>query len=269
MNNYRLLYLVLSGLLLTGTTSAQVLSQDSVETLFRQSPSFTIFQDNYVVSGIPVNEKASQYNADVKFQISFKQRITNSVLPFNSYLFLTYTQVNFWDIYQSSSPFAESNYNPAIGLAKNIYKNGKFYGIAALGLEHQSNGKEGEESRSWNRLTAHYNYLVSPALLGVLRGWLPFNYRENPDILKYVGYGEAGLNWKIKNSQWILDLNGRKGTSGSKGSLNTALSYRFSRNQYLSLQWFTGYAESLIRYNEKSSMLRLGFVIKPAKLSLF
>ena len=48
-------------------------------------------KDTYFVGGTVLGGKPTQYNSDVKFQISFQQRLTKSVLPFHTYLYLFYT----------------------------------------------------------------------------------------------------------------------------------------------------------------------------------
>ncbi len=55
-------------------------------------PFFGIYKDNYFVLGTALNHKPNEYNSDVKFQISFRQRLTKSILPFHSHLFLSYSQ---------------------------------------------------------------------------------------------------------------------------------------------------------------------------------
>ena len=99
----------------SGVSMAQSITKDSINTILKKAPSFTIFQDNYFLTGIPLNEEATKNSADAKFQISFKQRLTNAELPFNTYMFLTYTQKSFWNIYKKSSPIIETNYKPEIG----------------------------------------------------------------------------------------------------------------------------------------------------------
>ena len=49
------------------------------------------------------------------------------------------------------------------------------------------------------------------------------------------------------------------------------LSYRIfkNHNQYLMLQWFGGYAESLINYNKSVNMLRVGIILKPSKFVFY
>lgn len=87
-----------------------------------------------------------------------QSEITQSVLPFNTFLYLTYTQKSFWDIYAESSPFGDSNYNPGIGLGRYITKDNKLIGAGLIQIEHESNGRDGDDSRSWNRLSGSIKY---------------------------------------------------------------------------------------------------------------
>jgi phospholipase A1/A2 len=249
------------------TSYGQGVSRDSLTALIDQSPAFTIFQDNYFLTGLPLNERATKSNSDIKYQISFKHRLTNAELPLDSYLFLTYTQKSFWEVYRNSSPFAESNYNPGIGLGKFFYNGDSFVGAGSVMVQHESNGQNELASRSWNRISVNYFFPVAPQATLALTGWIPFGLDDNPDLMDYIGYGEAALNWQVMPNKLIVDAIGRKGYGWDwKGSLQTQVSFRLTenRNQYLMLQWFTGYAESLINYQEYNNMLRLGIVIKPS-----
>jgi phospholipase A1 len=250
-------------------TSGQKLTIDSVKLLLKNSPTFTIYKDNYFISGIPTNGVPNKYNSDAKFQISFKHRITDARLPFDSYLFLTYTQKSFWNIYRESKPFGENNYNPTLGLAKLINtRNGP--ANIVLAVEHESNGRDGIYSRSWNKVVLQYMFFPHERVLMGASAWIPFGYKtDNPDLIKYVGYGEIVVGWRIINDRLFFDAVCRKGSQlDLKGSLQAALSVKLGKkqNHSLMLQWFTGYAESLIDYNKKSNMIRLGIVLKPMKL---
>ena len=64
---------------------------DSIRNEFDNGPYFTLFRDNYFVLGTALGEKPTRFNSDVKFQISIAQRLTKSTLPWNTYLFLTYS----------------------------------------------------------------------------------------------------------------------------------------------------------------------------------
>ncbi|MGJ1484225.1 phospholipase A [Sphingobacterium multivorum] len=242
------------------------MSRDSTEYAISHSPAFSIFKDNYFISGIPLNHEPSKDNSDAKFQFSFKQRIQNRPLVWGAYFYLTYTQKSFWDIYKKSSPFAETNYNPALQLAKPIYRAGRFVGVFGLSIEHESNGRDSIYSRSWNFIGLTYSHFFSETVNASLKINIPIERSDNPDLNKYIGYTEAQLAWNIKKDKLILDVMGRKGASwDTKGSLMTTLSFRPSekRNLYWTLQWWQGYGESLVDYNRSVSMIRIGFMVKP------
>lgn len=61
---------------------------DSVLRDFDNRPFFGIYKDNYFVGGTAIGSKPDNHNSDVKFQVSVSQRLTKSVLPFNTYAFL-------------------------------------------------------------------------------------------------------------------------------------------------------------------------------------
>jgi phospholipase A1 len=245
---------------------------DSIVMLIKESPSFTINKDNYFITGVPLNNQPTKYNSDAKFQISFKQRLTNAILPFKTFLFLSYTQKSFWNIYRESSPFAETNYNPAFGVSKYFYYKQKLIG-ASVAFEHESNGRDSIYSRSWNRFALNWAIEISKRSRLYMSFWIPFGYEgDNPDLLNYVGRLEAAYQWKTLNQRFVFDITARKGNKFDwRGSLQTQISYRLNKNenQYITLQWFTGYAESLIDYKEKRQMVRLGIMIKPSKFVFF
>lgn len=111
-----------------------------------------------------------------------------------------------------------------------------------------------------------YLKFVNDALLVGLKVWLPFGYTtDNDDLIQYLGYQEVTAYWRI-TQRLLLDAQLRKAAAwNDRGSIQAGLSYKISKNanQYLYLQWWQGYAESLIAYQQKSSILRLGITIKP------
>lgn len=261
--------ITVSVLLITTNSFSQKNEKDSINDIINNAPSFTIFQDNYFITGPSLDGPISRNTSDAKFQISFKQRLTKSTLPFNTYLFLAYTQKSFWNIYKESSPFSETNYNPALGIGKFFVNKNNLLRIAAIIYEHESNGRDSIYSRSWNRVSFQYMQELSKTSSITLKGWIPMTYKQdNPDLIKYVGYGEISYSKKINNARYIFDITSRKAMSwDDKGSICAQASYRISKNnnQYLSVQYFSGYAESLIDYTQKTNMIRVGFVIKPSK----
>jgi phospholipase A1 len=253
----------------TGLTKPMYLqiSEEEILRLFDRQPSFGMYKDNYMITGVPLNEQINKNTADVKFQISVCQRLTKTVLPFNTFLLLTYTQKSFWDIYKKSAPFGDSNYNPGLGIIKPVIRNNQLKGMASLAFEHESNGKDSIESRSWNYFVLSGVYFFNAVFAAQAKVWAGFlskNNGGNPDLYKYRGYGLLTLNYRSLNDKfWISAIvNPRNSLRG----LNTQLEVNFKlgdkNNQYLFVQWYNGYCENLLEYKRYKSMLRVGFCIK-------
>lgn len=111
MNLSKHLYVLLtfSFIFLSSSFQAQKLTKEQL--LDSVLPSFSAYKDNFFITGIPLDEQTSEATADVKYQISFKQSVTRSFLPFESHLFLAGTQMALWKIYGFSSSFEEVNFN--------------------------------------------------------------------------------------------------------------------------------------------------------------
>ena len=105
-------------LALHSTAFAQIVSNktvgsfnaDSIRAQFDNGPYFTLFRDNYFIVGTSIGDKPTRTNSDVKFQISIAQRLTKSTLPFNTYLFLTYSQKCMWNVFEESLPMRDLNF---------------------------------------------------------------------------------------------------------------------------------------------------------------
>ena len=147
----------------------------------------------------------NKYNSDAKFQISLRYRLIQGVLPYNTYLFLTYTQKSFWEIYRKSKPFSDNNYNPTLGLGNLLRKNGKAVGLVMLQYEHESNGRDSIWSRSWNRISLLGQIFFSRNWSMEVKLWAPFSLDDpNRDIVYYNGYGLVAANYKSDNERlWL------------------------------------------------------------------
>ncbi len=235
-------------------------------------PAFAVYKDTYFVTGVPLNQKITNESADATFQISIRQRLTKSVLPFKTFAYLTYTQKSFWDIYAESSPFRDTNYNPGLGLGKYIFHQHKLVGAAFAQIKHESNGRDGEESRSWNYLSVSMKYFFNARFNLAGEFWAPYvDGDNNKDLLDYRGLGYISLNYISNKQKWWLsaDFNPRKGF----GNINTTMtaSFRVSQksNQYLFARFFQGYGESLMDYNRYTMNIRIGICIKPDFYNIF
>ncbi|MGM9802673.1 MAG: phospholipase A [Muribaculaceae bacterium] len=240
---------------------------DSIRREFDNGPYFTLYKDNYFTAGIPVGQKINSDNADVKFQISIAQRLTKSTLPFNSYLFLAYSQKVIWNVFKESLPMRDLNFNPGIGLAKPLIVKNKLIGKLTLLIEHESNGRDGDESRSWNRISFGGNVYLTPNFMVHAKAWIPIvDGENNRDLLDYAGLYQSGLQLTSFNKRWGFAVTTVK-RRGWNLNYNTIVevNYRLfkNENQYFFIQYYNGYAENLLDYNKYRSRLRAGIVIKP------
>ena len=248
------------------------ITDDEIRDKIDSLPAFGIYKDNYFITGIPLNTTINKTTADVKFQISIRHRLTNSELPFNTFLYFTYTQKSFWDIYLKSSPFRDNNYNPGIGLGRYAIKDSRLVGGAFLQVEHESNGISDSASRSVNYVSLIGKYFFNESVYFRIKASVPYLYRkENADILDYKGLGNFSIDYKSKNSKWWFSA----GISPTKNfsRINTTLNggYRISSkfNQYIFGEYYNGTGDSQLDYKRKYSQIRIGIGIKPDFYSIF
>lgn len=277
----RLLRLLLSILLLSVgisagaqilvTGGADPLDIDSVKQDFSNQPYFGLYKDNYFIFGPAIGPKISKHNTNVKFQISISQRLTRSTLPWGTYLYLFYTQKCFWNVLEESLPMTDLNFNPGIGIAKPLFVKNRYIGKMTFLIEHESNGRDSIQSRSWNRVALAGNVMVTKNLIVHAKAWIPIvDGQNNKDIVKYCGFCQFGFQVVSDDKRFS---GGLMVVPRKNFSCNTILdlSYRiFKRdNQYLFLQYYNGYGEGLLDYNKYHSQLRIGILIKPKLFSDF
>lgn len=246
---------------------------DSLRKEFDSSSYFGLYKDNYFTVGTTLGSKPTRQNSDVKFQISIAQRLTKSVLPWHSYVFLMYTQKTFWNVFEKSLPMHDMNFNPGIGIAKPFFSKDRYVGKLTVLLEHESNGRSGKASRSWNRVSFSGSTLIDDWIMVHGKIWIPIiDGENNRDILNYCGIFQHGVTISTPDRKfiWSLTLVKRKGFNLNYNT-NFEFSWRIHKksNQYLFFQYYNGYGESLLDYNVFHSRLRAGIVIKPKFFSEF
>lgn len=249
------------------------ITSDSIRKAFDKEPYFGLYKDNYFVFGTSVGPRPTKQNSNVKFQISVAQRLTKSTLPFGTYLYLFYTQKAFWNVLENSMPFHDLNFNPGIGLAKPLFAEGTYIGKAIFQIEHESNGRDSIQSRSWNRISFGASIIIDRNMMVHGKYWIPIvDGENNKNITKYVGILQGGINYISDNGRFFGSLTLVKRAKW-KPSFNTTIEfgYKISRNdnQYLFLQYYNGYGEGLLDYRTFRSELRVGMVIRPKYFSDF
>ncbi|MDE6452671.1 MAG: phospholipase A [Muribaculaceae bacterium] len=246
---------------------------DSVRYDFEHQPYFGLYKDNYFIFGPSIGPRMTRENTNVKFQVSIAQRLTRSVLPWGTYLYLFYTQKVFWNVLQESLPMTDLNFNPGIGLTKPLFVKDRYIGKLTFMIEHESNGRDSIQSRSWNKVSLAANIFVDKQLMVHGKVWIPIiDSSNNADILRYAGIYQVGMEVLSANQRFSgsVTLVKRKGWNFNYNTI-IELAYRFSRrdNQYFFIQYYNGYGEGLLDYNKFHSQLRAGIVIKPKFFSEF
>lgn len=252
---------ILSGL----RTDQLKISEKDIIKRIDSLPAFSIYKDNFFITGVSLHEKLSTASADAKFQISFRQRLTSSRLPFNTFLYLTYTQRSFWNIYQESSPFRDNNYNPGIGLGRYIVHNNKLKGAVFLQIEHESNGKDGTLSRDFNAISLSGKYFVNENLLLRLNLNAPFLLGAyNQDLVDYRGLGYFTAEYRTNDHKWwfTTTYNPRVNIFSANTTLSAAYKISDKLNQYLYMEFYNGRGDSMLDYKRYDLNVRVGICIK-------
>ena len=246
---------------------------DSIRAELDSRPYFSLYKDTYFIGGTVLGGKPDGYNSDVKIQISFQQRLTKSVLPGNTYLYLFYTQKAIWHVFRNSLPFRDLNFNPGVGLSKYIIMKDKLVGKATMIFEHESNGRDATASRSWNKVSLAGEAYISPYLMAHAKYWIPIvDGKYNRDILRYSGIYQAGFQAVSLDDKWVLDMTlvKRKGWDFNFNTI-VQLGYRINHNsnQFIMLQYYNGYGECMLDYKQYHSRIRFGLLIRPRFFSDF
>ncbi len=255
--------------------SSIVISEEDIRRKLDSTHSFGILKDNYIITGSSLNKRINLINADAKYQISFRQRVTNSYLPFNTFIYISYTQKSFWDIYKKSAPFLDTNFNPGIGFGRYFISADKNYmGSAFLQLEHESNGKDSIYSRSWDFISASGKYYFNDKLFFRAKVWLPlllFMESTNSDLISYKGYANLSADYRTSNERWWFTANitPRRNFITMNTTFSTAFRVSEKFNQYLFFELYNGRGDSLLDYKEYDFKLRVGICIKPDFFSVF
>ncbi len=235
-------------------------------------PALSTYEPMYFIVG-------TRENATAKMQLSFKYRpfdeevFGKGIFAPLSKLHFGYTQASLWDIGQESAPFRDTSYRPGIFyLEPDLWRSadgGRRLSFAA-GLEHESNGRDGESSRSINsaylrpRWRANfgrdYYWVLSPKFVTYLEK------SDNDDIADYRGYVDLNIRLGRYDGFEVSSIL-RKGNR-TAGSIQLDLTYPIRRRilvdagGFVHLQYFNGYGESLLDYNvHRRSQVRLGFSI--------
>lgn len=232
--------------------------------------SVLLYKPNYVLpyyytgtpftdsGNVPANQKVK--NQEVKFQLSVMVPVFRHLFRIHRQpisLDVSYTQLSYWQFYQKTAFFRETNYEPQLFLSGQLNPDW----LLRVGIDHQSNGRGGMFERSWNRAFVTSNFSLGNWMLSV-EPWVPIFKAEstkiyNPDITKYLGYERTVLAYKFNNgialSVWLRNIE-----HGRYFAVQGEFHVPITHHMQFYVQVFHGYGQSLIEYNQKTTSAGVG-----------
>lgn len=211
-----------------------------------------------------------------KFQLSFKYRAATFVDDAEngtlSTLQFGYTQRSLWDLDSDSSPFYDTSYMPEVfwewyRLPKPGGTNrGSLLGVQT-GILHESNGRDGDESRSLNSAYARAVFTFGPHdgwnLKLMPEAWIYGSLKDDENIDDFRGHTKlVGIFGKADSIALRFSLSPGKQFDRLSSQLDLTVPLRvrlLDLSAFFHVQCFTGYGESLRSYDQKSDALRVGF----------
>ena len=215
----------------------------------------------YTFHGRPNDPKYKQ--AETKFQFSVKKVLFENVLFLGESWNFGYTQTAWWQMYAESAPFRELNYAPELFVSFPFSGFGWLKSMS-VGFMHQSNGKDGADSRSWNRVYAnavfhHKRFVFLPRLWYIVP---ESSLDENKDIRKYLGNFDAKIAYLGRDTFAYILLRNNLNFKHNKGAVELNAGFDlFDNGVFWFVQYFNGYGESLIDYQRYINKLGIGFVV--------
>jgi phospholipase A1 len=223
---------------------------------------------NFTPNQLPFsNDGVHISNQEAKLQLSIKVKIWDGLLGDNGDLWATYTQQSFWQVYNKSSPFRDTSYEPSLlfGWRSNFSVLGLRARLLGLELNHESNGRGDPRglSRSWNRIIGKAVFERGNFVAETRAWWRipePRSDDNNPDIQDYLGNGDVLLSWAKGGHTLSALLRGKLSFDRPRGGAELSWSFpvRGADNLHGYVQYYQGYGESLIDYNAKSQRIGLG-----------
>jgi phospholipase A1 len=213
----------------------------------------------------PNNEKVDR--SEFKYQLSFKVPLWQNIYNASHNLYLAYTQQSYWQVYNKTSFFRETDYEPELFLRNEvdfaISENFKLNFIN-IGMVHQSNGFGNDLERSWNRVYLEFVSSTDNSMLSI-KPWYVIQDKTmlkfNPDIRNYLGYGLITFSYKL--GKHVLSLQTHNLIEGGGKRVTGEVTWSFPITPYISgyVQAFSGYGQSLIEYNHRTNSIGAGFAL--------
>jgi len=235
-------------------------------------------EHKYIQDGDGSRRAKNRKRFEAKMQISLLFPIYSNFLSTGGDLYYGYTAFSVWQIYNSetSAEFRDTNHQPELILHFN--PNLELFNDIILSdiltaIIHQSNGQNIPNSRSWNRFNLEVKFKKDNFTFGT-----NFWYRwdedkksdkydtqgdDNPDLEDYIGKANIYLNYQKNGYSFGIEHQNDPYRYNIKYG-HTQLDFifpSFNKNFKWYLQYFNGYGESLIDYNDRVNKIGIGVYI--------
>ncbi|PHQ79289.1 MAG: phospholipase [Coxiella sp. (in: Bacteria)] len=198
---------------------------------------------------------------EFKAQLSFKFPLWPHIYGTHWGIGASYTQLNYWQVYNKSQFFRETDYEPALYASYHFRPNW----LMTMGGVHQSNGRGGAFERSWNRAFFDLTFSGQRWMVSIKPWILIFKSQSsnlhNPDIGKYLGYERIVVAYKYHSQEWSAMLRNSFESGFQRVALE--LNYSFPIHGILKgyVQYFHGYGQSLIEYDHRTNSVGIGIAL--------
>ncbi|MBS1520151.1 MAG: phospholipase A [Bacteroidetes bacterium] len=238
----------------------------------------TEYEPNYIISNFTQN-----YFGQVKFQLSLKFDL--NIRSEKNKLYFALTELVFWDLYRRSAPMKELDFKPILFYQ---HKLNKLYAVDdkwlfkisdyRIGFQHESNGQDGSSNRSLYKIIGGMDLAFlrkEPEQLKFTLSKVTFSARawawtmvdpENSNIADYTGYGQLttalqfdyGVKSRFRPYQLEVYDIFTPARAGMTNEVNVTFNpfighLDFDWIPYLHLQFFHGYGEGLLYYNNSNT----------------
>lgn len=240
-------------------------------TLMAHKPNYLLFaaynsQGNDATLWQELDPGRDWKDTEAQFQLSMKFPLLVNLWDNTFDIYAAYTNRSFWQIYDSdSAPFRETNHEPEVWVQ--FHPDWELWGFKntwnSFGLNHQSNGRAGDLSRSWNRIFAWFT---------VERGNLAMSFKpwyripedddddDNSDITDFLGHYEISASYKWEEHVFSVMSRNNLESGFSKGAVELSWSFPLWNWPYLKgyVNYFSGYGRSLIEYDQYANTIGVG-----------
>ena len=244
-------------------------------------PMFSIFKENYAITGIPLNTRPNWDTNDMTFQVSMRFNAFQDIGGKDWDLFFAYTQMSVWEVYKPSNPFKSHTFTPGVYVYHPFRKgsDGRVITDLLFGFEHRSNGYDSSLSRSIGCVFATYTHTFGSHFTAQLTGRFGvgsiYNDFSFEMLDKYQGYLNLGLCYHTKDRRLMASVSATPLFKGDiPANVNAEIAFRPTRNYdwfYLVARYHYGYDENQLDCAVPDvflkHMLRFGLALQPGRLS--